>query len=186
MDLRSLSNSGWASALSRSLFASVACVGVTPVSVPRNRPGLTAAQLQTKKLVKTAFPLSNFIALILGNTSAEAEECLSDPFSALLLPSPRFASTNTPKSCLFALKIISRRPVFESSAASPLRWDDVSVFYMCTLCSGIAAAIDRVFLREFVFLRFNFLTCPTLNQFQIVTDCPFLSSLNSFFPSLTE
>lgn len=35
----------------------------------------------SNKLVKTIFPLFNFIALILNDTLAQAEECLQDPSS---------------------------------------------------------------------------------------------------------
>ena len=75
----------------------------------KKQPGITA-ELQTE-LVKTAFPLSNFIALILRNTLAKAEESPPRPFQ-FSLPSSCSASTNTPKSCLFTLKIISPGPVY--------------------------------------------------------------------------
>lgn len=47
----------------------------------------TAAVLQTKR-VKTVFPLSSFIALILRSASVEPKECFRDPFAP---PSHRLA-----------------------------------------------------------------------------------------------
>ena len=79
----------------------------TPCLCAKNQPWITPAELQTK-LVKTVFPLSNFIALILRNTFSRGRGMPPRPS----LPSSRSASTNTPKSCLFALKIISPGPVF--------------------------------------------------------------------------
>lgn len=119
-------------------------------------PRKTGAKLQTK-LVKTAISLSGFIALICSNTF-----CRGMPLRPpqLFIPTSCSASTNTPKSCLLALKIIGpglffdqRGTVFAAmtSPCAPVVQKSEGflaqshVFHMCSALAALFEKCKQVF-----------------------------------------